>query len=178
MLHCVGLVISDVSEERSASIIRVTRIGELGMLAITSNQRTLRSRKHFTRLWSPLTAAPTRSSRGDRRWWNSLCAASPSPCQPTGSSRATYWTRPTGRTHLPTATQPVWFHHRHRHLRRLHAPVATSASPCASTPKQTSPRGRGWCGNLPQSARSQVEAWLPSNQAVTQQWTGYLATKK
>jgi hypothetical protein len=32
------------------------------------------------------------------------------------------------------------------------------------------------CGNLPQSASSQVEDWLPSNQAVTQQWTGYLAT--
>jgi hypothetical protein len=28
------------------------------------------------------------------------------------------------------------------------------------------------CGKFPQSARSQVEAWLPSNQAVTQHWTG------
>jgi hypothetical protein len=30
MLHCVALVIIDVSEELSASIIRVTRIGEPG----------------------------------------------------------------------------------------------------------------------------------------------------
>jgi hypothetical protein len=34
------------------------------------------------------------------------------------------------------------------------------------------------CGNLQQSARTQVEAWLPSIQAVTEQWTGYLATKQ
>jgi hypothetical protein len=41
MLRRVALVRTDVSEERSASIIRVTRIGELGiMLAVTSNQRT------------------------------------------------------------------------------------------------------------------------------------------
>jgi hypothetical protein len=34
---------TDVSEERSASFIRVTRIGELGTtLAVTSNRRTLR----------------------------------------------------------------------------------------------------------------------------------------
>jgi hypothetical protein len=36
------LVRTDVSEELSASIIRVTRIGELGTLAVTSNRRTLR----------------------------------------------------------------------------------------------------------------------------------------
>jgi hypothetical protein len=42
MLCHVALVKIDVSEELSASIIRVTRISELGMLAITSNQRTLR----------------------------------------------------------------------------------------------------------------------------------------
>jgi hypothetical protein len=34
----VALVRTDVSEERSASIIRVTKIGELGTLAITSNR--------------------------------------------------------------------------------------------------------------------------------------------
>jgi hypothetical protein len=39
----VALVRTDVSEELSASIIRVTRIGELGTtLALTSNRRTLR----------------------------------------------------------------------------------------------------------------------------------------
>jgi hypothetical protein len=43
MLCRVALVRPDVSEERTASIIRVTRIGQLGTtLAITSNWRTLR----------------------------------------------------------------------------------------------------------------------------------------
>jgi hypothetical protein len=43
MLRRVALVRADVSEERSASFIRVTRIGELGTtLAVTSNRRTLR----------------------------------------------------------------------------------------------------------------------------------------
>jgi demethoxyubiquinone hydroxylase (CLK1/Coq7/Cat5 family) len=37
MLRRVALVGTDVSEERIASIIRVTRIGEVGTLAITSN---------------------------------------------------------------------------------------------------------------------------------------------
>jgi hypothetical protein len=43
MLRHVALVRTDVSEELSASIIRVTRIGELvTTLAVTSNRRTLR----------------------------------------------------------------------------------------------------------------------------------------
>jgi hypothetical protein len=42
MLRRVALVRTDDSEERSASIIRVTRIGELGTLAVTSNRGTLR----------------------------------------------------------------------------------------------------------------------------------------
>jgi hypothetical protein len=41
ILHHVALVRTDNLEELSASIIRVTRIGELGMLAVTSNQRML-----------------------------------------------------------------------------------------------------------------------------------------
>jgi hypothetical protein len=41
VLWNVTLCGSDVSEERSTSIIRVTRIGELGTLAVTSNRRTL-----------------------------------------------------------------------------------------------------------------------------------------
>jgi hypothetical protein len=40
VLHRVALVITDVSEEFSAYFIRVTRIGELGTLAVTSNRRT------------------------------------------------------------------------------------------------------------------------------------------
>jgi hypothetical protein len=41
MLRRVALVRTDVSEERMASIIRVTRIGELGTtLAVTCNIRT------------------------------------------------------------------------------------------------------------------------------------------
>jgi hypothetical protein len=43
MLRRVALVRTDVSEERSASSIRVTRIGEIGTrLAVTSNRRGLR----------------------------------------------------------------------------------------------------------------------------------------
>jgi hypothetical protein len=42
MLRRVILVSTDVSEERIASIIRATRIGELGItLAVTRNRRTL-----------------------------------------------------------------------------------------------------------------------------------------
>jgi hypothetical protein len=42
MLCHVALVRTDVSEERSASIMRVTRIGELGTtLAVTSDQHML-----------------------------------------------------------------------------------------------------------------------------------------
>jgi hypothetical protein len=44
MLRRVALVGTDVSEERIASFIRVTRIGELGTtLSVTSNRSTLRS---------------------------------------------------------------------------------------------------------------------------------------
>jgi hypothetical protein len=44
MLRRVALVRTDVSEEISASFIRVIRIGELGTtLALTSNRRTLAS---------------------------------------------------------------------------------------------------------------------------------------
>jgi hypothetical protein len=43
MLRRGDLVRTDVSEELSTSIIRVTRIDELGTtLAVTSNRRTLR----------------------------------------------------------------------------------------------------------------------------------------
>jgi hypothetical protein len=40
MLRRVALVRTDISEELSASFIRVTRIVELGTLAVTSNRRT------------------------------------------------------------------------------------------------------------------------------------------
>jgi hypothetical protein len=43
MLRSMALVRTDVSEERSSSFIRVTRIGELETTqAVTSNRRTLR----------------------------------------------------------------------------------------------------------------------------------------
>jgi hypothetical protein len=48
MLRRVALIITDVSEELSASVIRVARIGELGKtLAITSNLPTLRRNLYF-----------------------------------------------------------------------------------------------------------------------------------
>jgi hypothetical protein len=43
MLRRVALARTDVTEELSASVIRMTRIGELGTrLAVTDNRRTLR----------------------------------------------------------------------------------------------------------------------------------------
>jgi hypothetical protein len=50
MLRRVALVITDVSEEPSASFIRVTRIGELGTLAATTHRRTLRRNTSVRRL--------------------------------------------------------------------------------------------------------------------------------
>jgi hypothetical protein len=41
ILHRLAVVRTDVSEERIASIIRVTRIGELGTSAVTNNTNTL-----------------------------------------------------------------------------------------------------------------------------------------
>jgi hypothetical protein len=46
MLRHAALIRTDVSEELSASFIRVRRIGELGTtLAVTSNRRMLRRNK-------------------------------------------------------------------------------------------------------------------------------------
>jgi hypothetical protein len=42
MLRRVALIRTDVLEELGAYIIRVTRISELGKLAVTSSRRTLR----------------------------------------------------------------------------------------------------------------------------------------
>jgi hypothetical protein len=54
MLCRVPLVRTDVSDELSASIIRVTRIGELGKtLAVTSNRRTLRQPHDVTSQKTP-----------------------------------------------------------------------------------------------------------------------------
>jgi hypothetical protein len=51
MLHRVALVRTNVSEELSASFIRVTWIGKLGTtLAVTSNRRTLRRNTSLRRL--------------------------------------------------------------------------------------------------------------------------------
>jgi hypothetical protein len=47
MLRSVTIVRIDVSEELSASFIRVTRIGELGKLAVTSNRRKLRRNTNY-----------------------------------------------------------------------------------------------------------------------------------
>jgi hypothetical protein len=41
MLHRVALVRTDVSEEFSASIIRVTRIGELGIASAVTSSRSM-----------------------------------------------------------------------------------------------------------------------------------------
>jgi hypothetical protein len=56
MLRRVALVRTDVSEELSSSIIRVTRIDELGRLAVSSNRRTLRRN---TELLATANAVPS-----------------------------------------------------------------------------------------------------------------------
>jgi hypothetical protein len=62
MLRRVALVRTDVSEELSASVTRVTRIGELGTaLAVTSNRRTLRSERRSLVELSHKTALDSRS---------------------------------------------------------------------------------------------------------------------
>jgi hypothetical protein len=75
MLHRVALVGTDVSEERTASFIMVTRIAELETtLAVTSNRRTLvtasvvpSSQILFTLMMEALssseTSVPTRATR-------------------------------------------------------------------------------------------------------------------
>jgi hypothetical protein len=50
MSRRVALVRTNVLEELSTSIIRMTRIGELGTLAITSNQHALRSTSEMSAL--------------------------------------------------------------------------------------------------------------------------------
>jgi hypothetical protein len=55
MLRRVALVRTDVSEEGSASFVRVTRIGELGTtLVVTSNRRTLRRHTKYFVPSSPI----------------------------------------------------------------------------------------------------------------------------
>jgi hypothetical protein len=64
MLRRVPLVRNDVSEELNDSIIRVTRLGEQGTLAVTSNRRTVRrNTKMMEELGSSETSDLTRATR-------------------------------------------------------------------------------------------------------------------
>jgi hypothetical protein len=66
MLRHVALVRTDVSEELSASIIRMTRIGELGtMLAITSNLFMLQ--RNTILMMEALSSSETSVLTGDTR---------------------------------------------------------------------------------------------------------------
>jgi hypothetical protein len=63
ILHYVALVRTDVSEEHSASIIRVTRISELGAtLALTSNRHT--AKKYYVRMEALVWDTRLRMQRG------------------------------------------------------------------------------------------------------------------
>jgi hypothetical protein len=67
MLRRVAVVRTDVSEELSASFIRVKRIGALGTtLAVTSNRRMLRRNTNTLMMEAPSsyeTSAHTRATR-------------------------------------------------------------------------------------------------------------------
>jgi DNA-binding TFAR19-related protein (PDSD5 family) len=69
MLRRVALVRTDVSEELSASFIRVTRIGEIGTtLAVTSNRRTLHVALVRTDVLEELSASFMRLTRMGELW--------------------------------------------------------------------------------------------------------------
>jgi hypothetical protein len=55
----VGLVRTDVTEDLSASIIRVTRTSELGTLAVTSNRRNLRRNTMLLVTANVVSSSPT-----------------------------------------------------------------------------------------------------------------------
>jgi hypothetical protein len=58
--YAVSLVRTDVSEELSASFIRVTRIGRLGRrLVVTSNRRTMRRNTSVRRLLVTASVVPS-----------------------------------------------------------------------------------------------------------------------
>jgi hypothetical protein len=59
MWHRVALVRTEVSEDRIASIIRVTRIGELGTLLVSSNRSTLRRKIRVLRLLDTVSVVPS-----------------------------------------------------------------------------------------------------------------------
>jgi hypothetical protein len=60
-MEIMVIVSTDVSEELIASIIRVTRIGELGTkLALTSNRSTLRRTTEWERVWKETVLALSR----------------------------------------------------------------------------------------------------------------------
>jgi DNA-binding TFAR19-related protein (PDSD5 family) len=62
MLRRVALVRTDVSEELSASFIRVTRMGEVGTtLTVTSNRRTLRKNAKYQGISSQLASVASYS---------------------------------------------------------------------------------------------------------------------
>jgi hypothetical protein len=64
MKNAVALLRTNVSKEHIASIIRVTRISELGtMLAVTSNRRTQRRNCMIEALRSSETSILTRVTR-------------------------------------------------------------------------------------------------------------------
>jgi hypothetical protein len=52
MLRRVAIIRIDVSEEHIASVIRVTRIGELGMVAVTTNQGAQHTQNIHENFWS------------------------------------------------------------------------------------------------------------------------------
>jgi hypothetical protein len=98
-------------------------------------------------LWSPLTAGHTTSCFWKRKRYNSLCAASHRVYRQGQTDLHIQQDRLRERNSQPCGQRNLTQHHRPHlpQLYRLHVPVATSAFPHASTPKQPSPRGGLMC---------------------------------
>jgi hypothetical protein len=127
MLRRVALVRTDVSEKLSASFIMVTRIGELGTLAVTSNRCTMRRNRPVspsrggTVSWCMERCLRLGSNRGYSHTKDEIrkrerpevdlerCSLAATPTQGCPSLRrrvATY--RPVQQVHVTPLHRPVW----------------------------------------------------------------------
>jgi hypothetical protein len=132
------------------------------------------------RALEPPSAAPSRSRNGKRRHWDTLCGGGPSPCQLIGSSRPASSKELTAgiETSVRLSTQHQPKHHLPRHHsppHELHAPVATTIFPHASTYEQPPPPGGDVGTSHSETSATELLLTIASptpigSQAVQLQW--------